>query len=186
MKFLGKVVDDISEFDQYIKETDSIPEVVRMNGIDISGNRNQTSWITYPTLGSLSIMVRLSENPVLYRMVERIKPLIENLLPSNHIFIPAHVTMIRTIGSIRPHIDEVSQSSIHIGLKNSSKSTTSFYEDGIAIDSFRIEEGHAYTFNGKRKHGVTGDPTIIRYFIAYRVKMDYLDFISYLNTKNSS
>lgn len=97
---------------------------------------------------------------------------------------PDRVNLMRSIGTILPHIDTSRKTAINIGLLNTSKGITRIgrsesYEDYEQYsEDYRIKEGHVYAVNVSNVHSVIANPTTVRLSITIAIDQEYSKLVS--------
>lgn len=179
---LGMVI-NLEKFIPYIDIVDSLPVITKVYG-------ESYNVPDYPCLmrynSHLDGYIAFTRNThyVLKDMCDEIASIISMFINTGEIISPTKVHVIKTEGSIPPHIDEGGRRCcINIGLKNSSSALTRFgidNERGSFCEKyvdFNVIEGHGYLVNVARLHAVIGNSSP-RYLITYGVHNTYSEIYS--------
>ena len=100
------------------------------------------------------------------------------------------IRILRTKGYIYPHVDEVRNSCINIGLFNSNLAITHFgktnnisdFEEPLNTESYICQDGEAYLLNVQNLHAIypTKESNEFRYLITYSFIADYNTLLKYI------
>lgn len=95
------------------------------------------------------------------------------------------VALIRTIGSIMPHIDEGRITSANIGIKNTlgaitkSSATSDKNLYPLVAQTWQCKDNHAYLLNTNKRHEVIATNNLPRYLFTYGFGMPFSEIMKY-------
>lgn len=173
---IGKLIEPL-EFSKYIEEAEKWETVVHKYGSEFVVP-DYPCWMEYKNEGNIEGSISFSrntyKNPLMAEMVEKVLKILTPIFPQAIQPIKERVHFIRTTGFIVLHKDEAGRNtSINIGLKNSSGAITRMSNDGV-YENFKtnntpwvIKEGVGYLMNVNQWHEVESISDEPRYLITY-------------------
>lgn len=184
---LGKAIEDISIFDNYLDIAQELEEVIRFHGKTLTPDGLRPTWpcwMVWPRVGHISHALNLLSHPILSNFINEMAPIFQPYIPKHLPIELTNFNLVRTKGDLIGHTDELRQCAIHIGLRNSSKSITRFTINDQQFD-YRMKEGYAYVFNSQAYHQVISANTDARFFMSYKiVGMSFDNFDEYAKQNN--
>jgi hypothetical protein len=94
---------------------------------------------------------------------------------------PSHIQIIRTIGSIPKHTDEIRKCCFNIGLHNSSLSSTHCFEPN---EYFTCKDNEMYLLDVANSHAVFSASKEPRFLVSYGMLRDYSTILNMVNNNN--
>lgn len=177
-------------FDIGLLET--LPIYKHRYGMPMEANPTTLYWTEYqptlPNTGTISFARKLY---IQYPEVAMyISKYLESLFP-RITFDYRRVNLLKTKGSIQPHVDESNRSScINIGIKNSSISITrasSVKEKSLFLNNFEevvCQDNHAYLLDTSSYHEVVStDDTVERFLFTYGLGVSFETMVKEFNFK---